>query len=214
MMTRAPAGNTSIVHSATLRVREGLAARIDAASDVDDVRTFTEIYDKYFAFVWRSLRRLGIAEDTLDDAAQDVFLVVHRRLRDFEGRSSVRTWLFGIILRVVRGRRRSETRRRRRDAEGDVETMADLGGGTPHDHSERREAAAALHAILDGMDDDKRAVFVMAELEQMTAPEIAEALEVNVNTVYSRLRAARIGFNEAVARRSHAMPRAAAGGRR
>src|SRR5882724_509457 len=68
---------------------------------------FSAIYDAYFDFVWRSLRRLGVPEATLDDAAQDVFVVVHRRLPEFEARSTVKTWLFGIVLRVVATHRRT-----------------------------------------------------------------------------------------------------------
>ena len=68
--------------------------------------TFKEVYDEHFRFVWRSLRRLGVRESDVPDAVQDVFLVVHRRLAEFEGRSKVTTWLFGICFRVARDRRK------------------------------------------------------------------------------------------------------------
>ena len=68
--------------------------------------TFKEVYEEQFRFVWRSLRRLGVRESDVADAAQDVFLVVHRRLDEFEGRSKVSTWLYGICYRVARDRRR------------------------------------------------------------------------------------------------------------
>src|SRR5258708_23415591 len=71
-----------------------------------------EIYERYGDFVWRNLRRLGIGEEAADDALQDVFLVVHRRLADFESRSSVKTWLFGIVLRVAQTHLRTARRRR------------------------------------------------------------------------------------------------------
>jgi RNA polymerase sigma-70 factor (ECF subfamily) len=160
---------------------------------------FASIYEENFDFVWRSLRRLGVQESNMDDAAQDVFVVVHRRLADFGGRSSVRTWLFGIALRVA-GDHRRRLRRKGGLALLAEENVADLSRPGPFDTTARAEAVAVLDRVLDDMDEEKRAVFVLAELEEMTAPEIAEALEVNVNTVYSRLRAARSAFENAVAR--------------
>lgn len=162
---------------------------------------FAEIYERHFSFVWRSVRRLGVAEHAVDDAVQDVFLVVHRRLDDFEGRSTVKTWLFGIVLRVVRDWRRTNLRKRRvgsGSGAADVDAVADDGARSPHALTEQAQAVRMLHQVLDSLDDDKRAVFVMAELEQMSAPEIAEATGENVNTVYSRLRAARKAFNRGV----------------
>jgi RNA polymerase sigma-70 factor (ECF subfamily) len=162
---------------------------------------FAEIYERHFSFVWRSVRRLGVAEASVDDAVQDVFLVVHRRLDDFEGRSSIKTWLFGIVLRVVKDWRRTDSRKRRVGAgagDGDLDSVAADGTQSPHALTEQAQAVRMLHRVLDSLDDDKRAVFVMAELEQMSAPEIAEALGVNLNTVYSRLRAARRAFNRGV----------------
>jgi RNA polymerase sigma-70 factor (ECF subfamily) len=160
--------------------------------------SFETVYATHFDFVYRSVRRLGAPEHAVDDAVQDVFLVVHRRLADFEGRSSLRTWLFGIVLRVVRDHRRALARRRQ--GEPLRESLVPSPTGSPERRVERSEAARALHAILDAMDDDKRAVFVMAELEEMSAPEIAEATGANLNTVYSRLRAARADFEDGVKR--------------
>ncbi len=160
--------------------------------------SFGSVYDAYFDFVWRSVRRLGAPEHVVDDVVQDVFLVVHRRLDDFEGRSSLKTWLFGIALRVVRDHRRALARRR--SCEPLRDSLPGCPTTTPEATAERAEAAATLHAILDAMDDDKRAVFVMAELEQMSVPEIADATSENLNTIYSRLRAARADFEEGVRR--------------
>lgn len=157
---------------------------------------FETLYESNFDFVWRCVRRLGVPESAVDDAVQDVFVVVYRRLDDFEQRSSIRTWLFGIALRVVKTHRRT-ARRKGADAL-EHEPVAD--GPTPEANSARREALRTLDEILEGMDDDKRAVFVMAELEQMTAPEIAEVTDTKLNTVYSRLRAARKAFDEGVKR--------------
>lgn len=159
---------------------------------------FEDVYDEHFAFVWRTVRRLGVPDRSLDDAAQDVFIVVHRRLTEFEGRSSLRSWLFGIARRVARDHRRRVSRKERGEAL--PESLADPLAPNPREAASHNQAAAVLHGLLDTLDDDKREVFVLAELEQMTVPEIAAAIEVNLNTVYSRLRAARQAFDKAVHR--------------
>lgn len=164
-----------------------------------EIPAFGVIYEEYFDFVWRSAKRLGMADSSLEDAVQDVFLVVHRRLPEFEGRSSIKTWLFGIVLRTVRGYRRSEQRKPTSPlvSERVADTAAD---SLPESRAGAAEAVRLLYRLLDGLDQEKREVFVQAELEQMTAQEIAEAMDINVNTVYSRLRAARKAFNQAVVR--------------
>jgi RNA polymerase sigma-70 factor (ECF subfamily) len=134
----------------------------------------------------------------VDDVVQEVFVVAHRRLSSFEGRSSVKTWLFGILIRVVSDYRR--TLRRKGGLAPLPEVLVDEAGEHPEALAERKQKVRVLHDLLDELDDDKRAVFVLAELEQMTAPEIVEALGVNLNTVYSRLRAARKGFDAALRR--------------
>jgi RNA polymerase sigma-70 factor (ECF subfamily) len=161
--------------------------------------SFEAVYDEHFDFVWRSVKRLGVRESAIDDAVQDVFLVVHRRLGDFEGRSSMKTWLFGIALRVAKDHRRALARK---DAKGEPlrDSLPSDACACPLEETAKTEAARLVQHVLDAMDDEKRAVFVMAELEQMTAPEIAEALSVNLNTIYARLRAARAAFEDAVAR--------------
>ncbi len=158
--------------------------------------SFDEVYGAHFDAVWRTLARLGVASAHLDDAAQEVFLTVHRRLGDFEGRSSVKTWLTGITLKVASTWRRSAQRR------GDavpLDPTVPAAGGAPDEVATRREALAQLQRILAALPDEQREVFVLMELEQQSAPEVAEALGLNVNTTYSRLRLARSAFNEAVA---------------
>jgi RNA polymerase sigma-70 factor (ECF subfamily) len=141
------------------------------------------LYREHHAFVWRCVRRLGLAEEQVDDAVQDVFLVVDRRKDDFVPTGSVRSWLFAIAMRVVQAHRRREHRHRRR-----VEAFgASLASSEP----EKGSAVILLHQLLEGLSEERRAVFILADLEKMSAPEIAAALGVKLNTVYSRLRAAR-----------------------
>lgn len=165
---------------------------------------FADIYEAHFAFVWRSLRRLGVDTSMLDDAAQDVFLVVHRKLPDFEWRSSVKTWIYGIVRRVAGDHRKAHRRRATREGTDgqarDPDATPDLAVLAPHESGTQTEAVRLVHELLDSLDDDKREVFVLTELEQMTAVEIAETTGVTLNTVYSRLRAARRDFQRAAAR--------------
>ena len=168
----------------------------------DERARLCAIYREHFEFVWRSLRRLGAPEHALEDATQDVFLVAARRLDEFEGRSSVRTWLFGVAMRVVRTHRRTLWRHKRK-----VEALAAASLEPVSDPMAQREAQRLLLTLLDELDDDKRAVYVLAELEGMTAVEIAEGLGVNVNTVYTRLRAARQQLRAAAAKHSTIAPR-------
>ncbi len=165
--------------------------------------TFDALYEEHFDFVWRSLRRLGVAESQVDDAAQEVFVVVHRRLDGFEGRSSLKTWLFGIALRVASDFRRWNRRKNQHDALPDD---APATGLSPDELASRREAARALDRCLDEIPDERRAVFVLMELEEMSAPEVSEALGVPLNTVYSRLRLARADFERAAAKQRRNSP--------
>jgi RNA polymerase sigma-70 factor (ECF subfamily) len=137
----------------------------------------------------------------VNDAAQEVFIVVHRRLPDFEARSSLKTWIFGIALRVASEERRSARRRPEAPLDSDLPARA---VSDPHEDVARAQAVRVLYALLDELSDEKREVFVLAELEQMTAPEIAELLSINLNTVYSRLRAARRDFDAALSARRNA----------
>ena len=159
--------------------------------------SFDEVYEAHVDFLWRSARALGVRPSGIDDVLQDVFVVVHRRLPYFEGRASLRTWLARILVRVIQEHRR---RFRRREDHAELpEEVCDTRDG-PLDEVARGQAAQLLTRILDGMDEDQRTAFVLAEIEQMTVPEIAAALEVNVNTIYSRLRLARREYERQLAR--------------
>jgi RNA polymerase sigma-70 factor (ECF subfamily) len=161
--------------------------------------TFAEVYEEHFAFVWRNAKHLGVQDTHIDDIVQEAFVIVHARLASFEGRSSLKTWLFGILANVVRSHRRGLRAQTRRESSADPEDVADPAAG-PHERAARAEAGHVADRLLEALDDDKRAVFVLAELEQMSAPDIATALEVPLNTVYSRLRLAREAFAAAAAR--------------
>jgi|CZKU01.1.fsa_nt_gi RNA polymerase sigma-70 factor (ECF subfamily) len=165
--------------------------------------SFAEVYDAHFAFVWRSARRLGAPALTVDDVVQETFVIVHRRLAEFEGRSSLRTWLFGIVLNVVRAHRRSLLAKHphalRSEVAADLEAVRDAAPG-PHEIATQAEAVRLVDRLLEALDEGKREVFVLAELEQMSAPEIAAAVGIPLNTVYSRLRLARQEFAAAAAR--------------
>jgi len=164
---------------------------------------FADLYETYFTFVWRSARRLGTAEPNLDDVVQEIFMIAFRRQDEFEGRSSVKTWLYGIVFNVVRAHRRELAQKHPQAVVGDrrvdPEVLID-GADGPHEQASKSEAAHVVDRFLEGLDDDRRAVFVLAELEQLTAPEIAAVVGAPLNTVYSRLRLARIDFAKAVAR--------------
>jgi len=169
----------------------------EAEAPAEPPGDLARIYEEHFDFVWRSARRLGVPDSAVDDVVQEVFIVVHRQLASFEGRSSMKTWLFGILRNLVLRQRRSWARRR----EEALEESEVAGADAPADeHLAEREARRVLHALLAGLDDDKRAVFVLAELEQMSAPEIAEATGLKLNTVYSRLRLARAEMDKALER--------------
>lgn len=160
---------------------------------------FRGIYDEHFQFVWKSLRRLGIREGDVPDAVQEVFLVVHRKLDTFEGRSKMTTWLFGIAFRVARDRQRSAVERRQVADDGAIDASADESVDL-HAEAERRQARTVLESILDAMSLEQRAVFTLFELEGMTTTEIAEICAIPLGTVYTRLRLAREVFQEHTAR--------------
>jgi RNA polymerase sigma-70 factor (ECF subfamily) len=161
--------------------------------------SFAEVYQQCFPFVWRSVLRLGIPEASVDDVAQEVFIIIHRQLPMFEGRSSLRTWVYGILWRVV-----SEQRRARRTQEvprgKELDALPAISDLSADGELERQQARALIDRILSVLDDKKREVFVLAELEQLTVPEIAEITGTNLNTIYARLRAAREEFEQAARR--------------
>jgi RNA polymerase sigma-70 factor (ECF subfamily) len=159
---------------------------------------FAGLFDAHASFVWRVLRRMGIPAADADDAVQDVFLVVHRRLAEYEDRGSPRAWLFAISRQVASHRRRTRSRSERTRAEL---PMPDASPDDPYETAMRNEAVSIVHDFLAKLSEPQAMVFYLAEVEDMTAPEIATSLEVNVNTVYGRLRLARQQFEAFLVRR-------------
>jgi RNA polymerase sigma-70 factor, ECF subfamily len=160
-------------------------------------RRFRELVARHFEFVWRSVRRLGVRAADCDDAAQEVFLVAARRLDDFT-LDRERAFLFGTCARVASTRRRS-SRRRPEELDGapDERAREEL---SPEELAELARARPLLQALLDGMSLDFRAVFILAEIEELSVREIAELLGVPQGTVSSRLRVARGQFRDGVKR--------------
>jgi RNA polymerase sigma factor (sigma-70 family) len=150
---------------------------------------FDRLYRDHFAFVWRTLRRFGVRDAALEDVAQEVFLVAYRKSGAWIEWSSPRAWLFGVARRVAKDHRRSRERHERK-----LEARLELELEAPRALDQRVEdhrRLRAVYAAVDSLSPDRRTVWVLAELEDMSAPEIAQALEINLNTVYSRLHRAR-----------------------
>jgi len=152
------------------------------------IPTLKQIFDDEAAFVWRTLRYMGVAPSDLQDVCQEVFLVAHRRLGDFEGRSSIKTWLYQICLRAAAGyRRRAHMRHERVMADPPEQATPN----TPSEALDEHVARELLRQILEGLDPVKREVFVLYEIEERPMSEIAEVIGCPLRTAYSRLETAR-----------------------
>lgn len=171
--------------AAPLNASEKDAEAKPAAEGLD----FDDLYKRYFEFACRSLRLLGVDSHALEDAAQDVFAIVSRRLPDFEHHASVRTWIFAIVQRIAANYRR---RRRRRP-----EPLTVLPESTPSSQPgpeaqwEAERAARLIQAFAAGLDDSRRALLVLGLLERVPARELAKSLGIPLFTVYSRVRSVR-----------------------
>jgi RNA polymerase sigma-70 factor (ECF subfamily) len=155
------------------------------------------LYETEFDFVWRSLRRLGVPESEISDALQEVFLIAHRKLGEFEERARFSTWLFQIAFGVASTRRR-RAHRRYEVIDGSLLDEQCAESRSPEDDFTMREALTLLDRALSGMNLEQRAVFVLFEIEELTSEEIAKTLRIPVGTVYSRLRLARAAFQRAL----------------
>jgi RNA polymerase sigma-70 factor (ECF subfamily) len=146
--------------------------------------------------IWRSLRLLGVDDPALEDATQDAFSVVSRQLAGFEGRSALKTWLFAILQRVA-----ANHRRQRRRKQAPLTSLADAPSreATPHAHAEAAEAARVIESFCATLPPERRALFVLAVLEDLPAAEVAAALGLPITKVYSRVHARRESLKRALA---------------
>lgn len=160
------------------------------------------LIDAHATHVWRVLRRFGVPESDVADVAQEVFLVVHRRLADFEGRSRMRTWLYGICRRCAAAHRRRAHRRH----EVPVASLPERSDAPPQDRAlDGRRALAWLDEVLGGLPDQQREVYVLYELEELTMAEVAAAMGCPLQTAYSRLYAARRAVRQAIEARGRSV---------
>jgi RNA polymerase sigma-70 factor (ECF subfamily) len=179
--------------------------RTDASGEVartGAVPTFDEVYAEHFDYVWQTARRLGVKGAEIDDVVQEVFLVVHKLLPRYEPRNAMRGWLYAIVARNALHHHRT-TRRRATTSRDDVdllERLPDSNAPGPERTAEESEHADLLERLLDELDAEKRAVFVLAAFEQQSLTEIAAILDINRNTAASRLRAAREQIQASVER--------------
>ncbi len=162
----------------------GLRSGHDRGAHLCPRPNFDELYDEHFAAAWRTLCALGVQAPSLDDAVQDVFLAVHRQLPAFEARSTPKTWICGIACNVASNYRRRE---RRKGGMLPLDPSLPEAGPDPHNQLEQSRAWALVRRFLESLNEGKRAVYVLSRFEGLTAPEIADALAIPVNTVYSRI---------------------------
>lgn len=172
----------------------GSGARVDPTSSA----RMRELVDAHFDFVWRLLSRLGVPRPDLDDAAQQVFLTTSRKLADIPPENE-RTFVYGTALRVAATARRDH-RRRLRFIEPAEDADAVSTGPAPDEELERRRALAFLDEVLHELADELREVFVLCEIEELSAPRVAAIIDIPVGTVASRLRRARHAFQQQVKR--------------
>jgi RNA polymerase sigma-70 factor (ECF subfamily) len=166
-----------------MKVHAGLATVIEQAP----ASTFAEIFREHARYLWRALLGLGVRPSDVEDVCQEVFLVVHRRLPEFEG-AAVRSWLYAICLRVASEYRRSARVRR----EVTVDELPEAHAPARQlDAVHTRELSVRLLAALDRLDEEKREAFVLFEIQELPLREVAEALGCPLQTAYSRLQAAR-----------------------
>lgn len=176
-------------------------AALTLASERPSLR---EVYDAHVEFVWSALVRLGVPASDADDATQEVFLVVHRRLEDFEGRASLRSWVYGICLRVASNHRRK--RRTQRDSVSPHDDGNELASSLPSSTRDPEEQLAdhqarlVVEAALASLAPEQQLMIVMFEIDDLSGKEIATTLGLPLGTVHSRLHRARDAFRVAVER--------------
>lgn len=162
-----------------------------------DDMAFRRLFEGEFDYVWSSLRRLGVREADVEDQTHELFLRVHRKLSEYDPTRPIRPWLFAFAARIAAEYRR--TAHYRREITGLSVELADTAAH-PEEEASRAEVRAAVLEALEALDHDKRVVFVGVEIDGQGGRELAEALQIPLNTVYSRLRLAREEFGAAFRR--------------
>jgi RNA polymerase sigma-70 factor, ECF subfamily len=184
-------------------LERGPIAHAGPHAEERDESRIDQIYAEQFRYVWRCLRALGLGPTQVDDAMHDVFLVVQEKLPSFDGENAkVTTWLYAIAVRVARRYRWAARKEAWRfPAEPDDHVLLSTpAAGNPEQTLQHGERLSLARRALDRLDDDKREAFVLSQVEQMSAPEIAEITGVPLNTVYSRVRAAKLAFQAEISR--------------
>jgi RNA polymerase sigma-70 factor (ECF subfamily) len=205
VMTRTPSRHCPINAGERAPDDSGTRERSELRNEGDRSSTvrpsFRFVYDNYFDFVWTCTRRLGVPMNAVDDVVQEIFIVVHGRLHTLEQPASLRSWLYGVIRRTVSTYHRARNAQTAREhSEPTLDASPSPMQPSPLDLAVLSDELKLLWRLLGELDARKREVFILAELEEMTMPEIAEAIEIPLNTAYSRLRAARHEFSAAFLR--------------
>jgi RNA polymerase sigma-70 factor (ECF subfamily) len=173
---------------ATARREEAVATPVE--------RTFREVFEAEFSYVWRTLRRFGVSEADLDDVTQEVFVAVHKKFDGYDRARPIRPWLVSFAHRCASNYARQRERRSKLDARAEEREVC-----SPEERASERQAQELVLDALQSVRLERRAVFTMHDIDGFTAGEIADALEIPLNTVYSRLRLARAEFWKAVEER-------------
>ena len=183
------------------RTPEALSPRrTNAGATATQTPSFYSVYRQYFDFVWSMARRLGVPPEALDDLVQEVFIVVHAKLDTLEKPESLRSWIYSVVKRSVSSHRRAERTRSSAGLAGRASEEVASSAPTPLEQTQTNADMQLLAQLLEALDEPKREVFALVELQELTVPEVAELLEIPLNTAYSRLRAARQAFEAALAR--------------
>jgi RNA polymerase sigma-70 factor, ECF subfamily len=185
-------------------VMMGLISERQPDARVAEQPSAGELFQRHAAFVWRTLRHLGVREADLEDVTQEVFVVVHNRLNGYDERDKVRSWLYAICSRIAKAYVRKVSRRRESVT---VDAPEFEAPATQLEDIEKREALARGQRILASLPEEQRAVFLLFEVERMPMVEVAEAVGCPLQTAYSRLHKARervLGMLDRAQRREQA----------
>ena len=157
-----------------------------------------DLFAAHAPYVWNTLRRFGVPGSDLEDVTHDVFVQVQRHLAEYDPTLPVRPWLFGFAFRLASQRRRQAFRRRETQSEQEHEAVDP--GALPDERLAHAQDRRLVLEALEALDLDRRAVFVLSQIDEVPMADVARALAIPVNTAYSRLRAARVEFAAAVKR--------------